>query len=391
MMNFEITQDQLMLKEGVRKIGKDFGLDYWREKDDKHEFVDELWSELGKNGYIGVAISEEYGGAGLGLIEMAMVIEELAKSGAGSTVGQLFMLTPVFGGVTIELHGSETQKREYLPKIASGEMNFCMALTEPNAGSNSLEITTFARKDGDHYIISGQKIWISGVDVADKMLLVARTTKKEDVQRKTEGISLFLVDAKDPAITTQAIEKVGTHCVQSDTVFIENLKVHKDCLIGEEGKGWSYLVDTLNAERIVTTAGLVGTGKLATKLAVDYSKERVVFNNTPIGAYQGLQFPLAELSAEIDVAQLMNYKAAWLYDQSLPNAAEANTAKLIAGKAAFGLCDRAMQIMGGYGYAKEYHIERIWRDVRLFKIAPVSEEMILNFIAQHNLGMPRSY
>jgi acyl-CoA dehydrogenase len=390
-MNFEITQDQFMLKEGVRKIANDFGLEYWREKDAKHEFVHELWSELGRNGYIGVSISEEYGGAGLGLVEMAMVIEELAKAGAGSTVGQLFMLTPVFGGITIERHGTEAQKQEYLPKIASGEMNFCMALTEPNAGSNSLEITTFARKEGDHYIVNGQKTWISGVNVADKMLLVARTTKKEDVQRKTDGISLFLVDAKDPAITTQPIEKVGTHCVQSDEVFIENLKIHKDNLIGEEGKGWRYLVDTLNAERIVTTAGLVGTGQLALKLAVDYSKERIVFNNTPIGAYQGIQFPLAELSAEMNVAQLMNYKAAWLYDQSLPNGAEANTAKLIAGKAAFGLCDRAMQVLGGFGYAKEYHVERIWRDVRLFKIAPVSEEMILNFIAQHNLGMPRSY
>jgi len=390
-MNFEITEEQMMLKDGVRKIAQNFGLEYWREKDSKHEFVHELWETLGKNGYIGVAIGEKYGGAGLGLVEMAMVIEELAKAGAGSTVGQLFMLTPIFGGVTIELHGREEQKREFLPKISSGEMKFCMALTEPNAGSNSLEISTFAKKDGDHYIINGQKIWISGVDVADKMLLIVRTTRKEEVHKKTDGISLFLVDAKDPAITSQSIEKVGTHTVRSDAVFIENLKVHKDQLIGEEGKGWRYLLDTLNAERIVTTAGLIGTGQLAAKLAVDYSKERIVFNNTPIGAYQGLQFPLAEYSAELNVAQLMNYKAAWLYDQSLPNGAEANTAKLIAGKAAFQMCDRAMQVMGGYGYAKEYHIERLWRDVRLFKIAPVSEEMILNFIAQHNLGMPRSY
>ncbi|PLR78767.1 acyl-CoA dehydrogenase [Bacillus sp. V3-13] len=390
-MNFIITDEQQMLKEGVRKIAQKYDTEYWREKDAKHEFPHELWRALGENGFIGVAIPEEYGGVGLGLLEMAMVIEELAKAGAGSTVGQLFMLTPIFGGVTIQLHGSEEQKQEYLPKIASGELNFCMALTEPNAGSNSLEITTFAKKDGDHYIIDGQKIWISGVDVADKMLLVARTTRIDEVNKKTEGISLFLVDTKDPAITAQAIDKVGTHTVRSDTVFIENLKVHKDNLIGEEGKGWRYLIDTLNAERIVTTAGLIGTGQLAIKLAVNYAKERVVFNNTPIGTYQGLQFPLAKHSAEIEVAQLMNYKAAWLYDQSLPNGSEANTAKLIAGHAAFDVCDRAMQIMGGYGYAREYHIERIWRDVRLFKIAPVSEEMILNFIATHNLGLPRSY
>ncbi|ARK29730.1 acyl-CoA dehydrogenase family protein [Halalkalibacter krulwichiae] len=390
-MNFSITEEQRMLKEGVRKLVQDFGLEYWREKDDKHEFVHELWNALGENGYIGVMIPEKYGGVGLGLVEMAMVIEELAKGGAGSTVAQLFMLTPVFGGVTIELHGNEEQKQEYLPKIASGELNFCMALTEPNAGSNSLEISTFAEKKDEHYIINGQKIWISGVDVAQKMLLVARTTKKEDVKRKTDGITLFLVDCDDPAITAQPIEKVGTHCVRSDTVFIENLKVHKDNIIGEEGRGWNYLLDTLNAERIVTTAGLIGTGQLATKLAVNYANERVVFNNRPIGVYQGIQFPLAKYSAELQVAQLMNYKAAWLYDQLLPNGSEANTAKLIAGDAAFQVCDRAMQVMGGYGYAKEYHIERLWRDVRLFKIAPVSEEMILNFIAQHNLGLPRSY
>jgi acyl-CoA dehydrogenase len=390
-MNFSITDEQKMLCEAVRQIGEDFGLEYWREKDAKHEFVHELWRELGKNGYIGVAIPEEYGGSGLGMMEMTMVIEELSKTGAGSTVAQLFMLTPVFGGVTINLHGSEQQKREYLPKIASGEMNFCMALTEPNAGSNSLEISTFARKQEDNYIINGQKIWISGVDVADKMLLIARTTKKEEVTKKTEGISLFLVDPKDPAITCQPIDKVGTHCVRSDTVFIENLVVHKDQLIGEEGKGWSYLVDTLNAERIVTTGGLVGTGQLAIKLAVDYAKERKIFRNTPIGAYQGIQFPLAKINAELVVSQLMNYKAAWLYDENLPNGSEANTAKLIAADAAFKATDQAMQVMGGYGYAKEYYVERIWRDVRLFKIAPVSEEMILNFIAQHDLGLPRSY
>ncbi|WP_126426316.1 acyl-CoA dehydrogenase family protein [Brevibacillus marinus] len=390
-MNFHMTEEQKLLREGIRKIAEDFGLEYWREKDAKHEFVHELWDELGKNGYIGVAIPEQYGGAGLGMMEMTMIIEELAKAGAGSTVAQLFMLTPVFGGVTIHLHGSEQQKKEYLPKIAAGRLNFCMALTEPNAGSNSLEITTFAKKEGDHYIISGQKIWISGVDVADKMLLVARTTKRDEVTKKTEGISLFVVDPKDPAITLQPIEKVGTHCVRSDTVFIENLVVHENQLIGEEGKGWDYLIDTLNAERIVTTAGLIGTGQLAIKLAVDYAKERKVFRNTPIGAYQSIQFPLAKISAEIAVSQLMNYKAAWLYDQNLPNGSEANMAKLIAGEAAFQATDRAMQVLGGYGYSKEYHVERIWRDVRLFKIAPVSEEMILNYIAQHDLGLPRSY
>lgn len=390
-MDFTISEEQRQLQWGVRKLCQKYGLEYWREKDAKHEFVHELWKDLGDNGYIGMAIAEEYGGAGLGITEMVMVIEELARSGAGSTVAQLYMLTPVFGGVTIQLHGNEAQKQKYLPQIAAGKMNFCMALTEPNAGSNSLEITTFAEKDGDHYVVNGQKIWISGVDTADQMLLVARTTKRNEVEKKTDGISLFIVDPKDPAITATPIEKVGTHCVRSDTVFIENLRVHKDQLIGEEGRGWGYLVDTLNAERMVTTAGVTGAGELAIKLAVEYAKSRTVFKQTPIGAYQGIQFPLAKLKAELELARLMNYKAAWLYDQNRPSGLEANMAKLIAGDAAFQACDRAMQTLGGYGFAREYHIERLWRDVRLFRIAPVSEEMILNFIAQHDLGLPRSY
>jgi len=390
-VDFTISEEQRQLQWGVRKLCQKYGLEYWREKDAKHEFVHELWKDLGDNGYIGMAIAEEYGGAGLGITEMVMVIEELARSGAGSTVAQLYMLTPVFGGVTIQLHGNEAQKQKYLPQIAAGKMNFCMALTEPNAGSNSLEITTFAEKDGDHYVVNGQKIWISGVDTADQMLLVARTTKRNEVEKKTDGISLFIVDPKDPAITATPIEKVGTHCVRSDTVFIENLRVHKDQLIGEEGRGWGYLVDTLNAERMVTTAGVTGAGELAIKLAVEYAKSRTVFKQTPIGAYQGIQFPLAKLKAELELARLMNYKAAWLYDQNRPSGLEANMAKLIAGDAAFQACDRAMQTLGGYGFAREYHIERLWRDVRLFRIAPVSEEMILNFIAQHDLGLPRSY
>lgn len=390
-MDFAMREEHSMLQEGVRKLAQPYGLEYWREKDAKHEFVHELWRELGASGYIGVAIAEEYGGSGLGMVEMSMVVEELARSGAGSTVAQLFMLTPVFGGVTIQLHGNEQQKKKYLPLIASGKLNFCMALTEPNAGSNSLEIQTFAQKQGNQYIVNGQKIWISGVNTADKMLLVARTSKRSEVQRKTDGISLFLVDANHPAITCAPIDKVGTHTVRSDTLFIENLAVDADCLIGEEGKGWHYLVDTLNAERMVTTAGLIGTGQLALQLAVDYAKERVVFGGRPIGSYQGIQFPLAKVRAELEAAKLMNYKAAWLYDQGAPSGKEANMSKLIAAEAAFHACDRAMQTMGGFGYAKEYYVERLWRDVRLFKMAPVSEEMILNFIAQHDLGLPRSY
>lgn len=389
-MDFSVTKEIELLKKEVRRIGENYGLHYWREKDSKQEFPSELWDELGKHGYIGVAIPEKYGGAGLGMMEMAMIVEELSASGAGSTVSQLFMLTPVFGAITIEKHGTNEQKEFFLPKIAAGKLDFCMALTEPNAGTNSLNISTHAHKKGNKYVINGQKIWITGVRHADYMLLVARTTPIEKVDKKTMGISLFIVDVNDPAIKLQKIEKVGTNCLESDIVFIEDLEVDEGALIGEEGKGWYHLLDTLNAERIVTAAGCIGTGDLCIKLAVEYAKERTVFEK-PISYYQGIQFPLAKIKTYIEMARLMNYKAAWLYDRGLPAGKESNMAKMVAADAGFSSADRAMQIMGGFGYGKEYNVERLWRDVRLFKIAPVSEEMILNFIAQHELGMPRSY
>lgn len=389
-MNFDISPEMELLRKGARQIGQDYGLDYWRDKDAKHAFPSELWNALGETGYIGLAIDEKYGGAGLGMAEMAMVIDELAASGAGSTIGQLFMVTPIFGGMTIQRHGSAAQKDFFLPKIASGEINFCMALTEPNSGSNTLEMTTSAVKHGNKYIINGQKIWISGVRTADYMLIIARTTPSDKVAKKTQGISLFVVSTNNSAINLQNIEKLGTNCLSSDVVFIDNLEVDEDSLIGREGEGWYQLLDTLNAERIVTTAGCTGAGDLAIKLAVDYSKNRKVFRD-PIATYQGIQFPLARLRADLELARLMNYKAAWLFDNKKPSGREANIAKMVAAEAGFQAADQAIQTMGGYGYSKEYYVERIWRDIRLFRIAPVSHEMILNFIAQHDLGLPRSY
>lgn len=389
-MDFHMNQETEMLRQNARVIAQDYGLQYWRELDAKKEWPSELWKKLGELGYIGVAIPEQYGGSGLGMLEMALIIEELASAGAGSTVSQLFMLTPVFGAITINKHGTEKQKNSFLPDIARGKIDFCMALTEPNAGTNSLSITTRAEKKGNKYIINGQKVWITGVRHADYMLLVARTTPIEHVKKKTHGISLFIVDVNDPAIRLQRIDKLGTNCLESDIVFIEDLEVNESSLIGEEGKGWYHLLDTLNAERIVTTAGCIGTGQLCLKLAVDYAKERKVFEK-PIAYYQGVQFPLAKIKANLDMAQLMNYKAAWLYDHGLSAGNESNMAKMVAAEAGFSAADQAMQTMGGFGYGKEYDVERLWRDVRLFKIAPVSEEMILNFISQYELGLPRSY
>ena len=266
-----------------------------------------------------------------------------------------------------------------------------MALTEPDAGTNSLELRTFAEAHGNGWRLNGRKIWISAVPTADKMLVVARTKKVEESQRRTDGISLFLIDVEREGLTHSTIEKAGTHCVPASNVYFENTPVAGDELIGTLHGGWKELLDVLNTERIVTTAGLVGTVRLALGLAVDYANERRVFGDRPIASYQGLQFPLAQAKAEIECAAVMNHKAAALHDAGLPYGSQANMAKLIAAQAAAEGIERAMQTMGGMGYAKETHLERLWRDARLFRFAPISEEMILNYIAVHDLGMPRGY
>lgn len=389
-MEFHFSEEQVLIRSSVSQLASRFGLEYWREKDRQNAFPAELWSELARAGWLGTVIPEQYGGAGLGTLEMALVVEEVAAAGAGSTVAQLFMMTPVFGALTILRHGSEEQRAFYLPRLATGEIDFSMALTEPDAGSDTLATKTFARRRGDDYVIYGQKVWISGVERAGGMLLIARTTPLEDSPKRSFGLSLFLVDPHTPGITYQPLEKVGTHCVSSSMVFLDELVVPSSSIVGEEGQGWKYLVDTLNSERIVTTAGCIATADLALKIAIEYAKNRVVFGQ-PIGKQQGIQFPLARLKAEIELARLMNYKAAWLFDHNLACATEANMAKLVAAEVAFNACDQAMQTLGGYGFSTEYHIERLWRDVRLFRLAPVSQEMILNYVAQHVLGLPRSY
>jgi acyl-CoA dehydrogenase len=391
-MDFTLSAEQTMMAETARRIGEKFGLEYWRELDRTKAYPKEIWQAICDAGLCGVALPEEYGGAGLGMVEMAVIVENLAAGGAGSTVGQLFMVNPIFGGVSIAKFGSAEMKRELLPKLISGALNCCMALTEPDAGSNSLEIKTFARSDGNSgWRLSGQKIWITAVPQAQKMLVVARTRKVEEVARRTDGISLFLIDVDREGVRHSAIDKLGTNTLPSSSIFFDDVRVEAHELIGTLDGGWRELLDVLNTERIVTTAGLVGTGELAIKLAVKYAAERKVFANRPIGSYQGLQFPLAQAHAEIECARLMNYKAAALFDAGKSYGSEANVAKLIAAQAAAMATERSMQTMGGMGYAKEFDVERLWRDARLFRFAPISEEMGLNFIAVHDLGMPRSY
>jgi acyl-CoA dehydrogenase len=390
-MNFSLTEEQRMMVDTARQIGEKFGLDYWREKDANKAFPGEMWHALCEAGLCGIMLPEEYGGSGLGMLDMAIVIEALAASGAGSTVGQLYMINPIFGGVSVSRFGSEAMKRELLPKLISGDLNFCMALTEPDAGSNALELRSFASADGDGFRLNGQKIWITGVETSQKMLVIARTRKLEEVARKTEGITMFLIDTDRAGVTHTAIEKLGTNTLPSSTVFFDNVRIEADEVIGTLHGGWYELLDVLNSERIVTTAGLVGAGELAIRLAVEYARERRVFGTTPIAAYQGLQFPLAQAHAELECARLMNRQAASLFDAGQPFGSQANVGKLIAAQAASAATERSMQTMGGMGYAKEFHVERLWRDARLFRFAPISEEMILNFIAIHDLKMVRGY
>lgn len=385
------TEYQQMMVDTARRIGQQFGLDYWSRIDREKQFPKEMWKEICDAGLCGVALPEDCGGSGLGVVDLVMVIEALSEGGAGSTLGQVFMLNPVFGGVALSRYAPEAMRKEFLPKIISGEINCCMALTEPDAGSNTLSIETFARETDDGWVLNGRKVWITGVPDADKMLVVARTLKPEDAAGKTDGISMFFIDVDRAGLTHQAIDKVGTHTLTSSSVFFDDVFVRQDELVGTLHKGWRELLDVLNNERIVTTAGLVGAGRLATRLGTEYAAERRVFGKVPVASYQGLQFPLAKAWAMLECARSMNLEAARKCDAGVPYGSESNMAKLIAAEAAQATIDRAMQMMGGMGYSKEFHVERLWRDARLFKFAPVSEEMILNYIAVHDLKMPRGY
>lgn len=390
-MDFRLSDEQRMIAETARAVGERFGTDYWRKQDEAKAFPQEFWKAVCEAGLCGVALDESYGGSGLGMFEMALIVENLAAAGGGSTVGQLFMINPIFGGVSISRFGTPAMKQELLPRIISGELNCCMALTEPDAGSNTLELRSFARPDGDGWRLNGRKIWITAVPDAAKMLVVARTRKLGEGGHRTEGLSTFMIDVEREGLEHHPIDKLGTNTLASSSVFFDDVRIEPHELVGTLHGGWRELLDVLNTERIVTTAGLVGTGQLAIRLAVEYANQRRVFGKTPISAYQGLQFPLAQCHAEIEAARLLNYKAAANHDAGLPYGSEANAAKLLAAQAVARATERAMQTMGGMGFAKEFHVERLWRDCRLFRFAPISEEMVLNYIAVHDLGMPRSY
>jgi acyl-CoA dehydrogenase len=388
-MDFELNESQVEIVKQVGALCERFPDEYWRDLDEKHEFPWDFFKAVADSGYLGVAIPEQYGGSGLGITEAALVMREVASSGGAMAAASAIHLS-VFGVSPLVFHGSEEQKQRYLPQVISGELHVAFAVTEPDAGNDITHIKTFAKRDGDYYVINGRKVFTTKAKEARKMLLLTRTTPYEKAAKKTDGMSLFFADLDPTAVEIRELHKLGRHAVDTNMLFIDNLKVPVSDLVNLEGRGFHCLLDGLNPERILIAAEAVGIGRAALRKAVRYAKERVVFGR-PIGQNQAIAHPLAEAYARLEAAELMVFKAAWLFDHGKPCGAEANIGKLLAADAGFMAADRAVQTLGGYGYIREYDVERYFREVRLMKIAPVSQEMVLNSISEHVLGLPRSY
>ncbi len=387
---FGLPARAVAVRDGVRAIARDHGVEYWSRCDAERRFPEELWAELARGGWLGLCIPEVHGGAGAGLLEMAVAVEELAAAGGGTGASFLFVLTPGFGALTIVRHGSPAQQEEILPGVARGEVEFCFALTEPDTGSDALRMRTTVRADGGDLVIRGQKTWISGVQRATWMLVAGR--EADDASGR--GLTLALVDVAEAVragtLTYQPIDKMGQHYVQSNAVFLDDVRLPVHRVVGERGGAARVLWDVMNPERVLAAAGAVGHATLALRLAAAYARERIVFGR-PIGSNQGIAFPLAQQWALTQLARLGTWRAAARFDAGLPAGPEANAAKLVACQAAWEATDRAFQTFGGMAYARENHVERLLRDGRIARVGPVSEEMILAHIAHHELGLPRSF
>jgi acyl-CoA dehydrogenase len=388
-VDFALTEDQTAIRQAVTGLAAKFDDQYWMEKDDAHEFPTEFYDALASGGWLGVTTPETYGGQGLGITEASLILEAVSASGGGMNAASAIHMS-IFGMHPVIVHGSEAMKQENLPRIVDGDLHVCFGVTEPGAGLDTTRITTFAKKDGEDYLVSGRKVWISKAQESEKILLLTRTTKFEDAAKKTDGLTLFFTDLDRDHVDIRPIRKMGRNAVTSNELFIDDLRIPAEHRIGEEGKGFTYLLDGLNPERMLVAAEALGLGRVALAHAVRYGNEREVFGR-PIGMNQGLQFPLADSLARLDAAELVLRKATWLYDQGLPCAREANTAKYLCADAGFQAADRALQTHGGMGYSEEYHVARYFREARLLKIAPLSQEMVLNFLGSHVLGLPRSY
>ena len=387
-MDFALTEQQELIRKEVAALARSFSLDYWLEKDRKAEFPWDFVKAFAQGGWLGTIIPEEYGGSGLGVTEASIVLHEICAAGAG-TSGASPVHFYMFPPLPIIKHGSEGLKRQTLPKLATGETLMSFGVTEPNAGTDTSRIQTFAERRGDRFVVNGRKVWNTQAQEATDILLLARTAPR-DAAKPFQGLTLFVGHFDRSKITARPIEKLGRAAVDSNEIFIDGLEIPADNVVGEVGHGFYHLLDSLNPERILTAIEAVGIGRAALERAVQYAKERIVFDR-PIGQNQAIAHPLATAWAKLETAELMCWKAAWLFDHGRPCGAESNTAKLMAAEAGFEACDVAVQTHGGYGYAKEFYVERLWREIRLYKIAPVSQQMVLNYLSEHVLGLPKSY
>ena len=388
-MDFEPTEDQVTIRKAVAELATKFDDHYWQTKDAEHEFPIEFYNALAEGGWLGITTPEQYGGSGFGITEASILLEEVSASGGGMNAASSIHMS-IFGMHPVIVHGSEAMKQENLPRIVNGDLHVCFGVTEPDAGLDTTRITTFAKRDGDDYVVNGRKVWISKAMESEKILLLTRTTKFEDSAKKTDGLTLFFTDLDRAHVDIKPIKKMGRNAVSSNELFIDNLRIPAEHRIGDEGKGFKYILDGMNPERMLVAAEALGLGRAALRTAVQYGNDRHVFGR-PIGMNQGLQFPLADSLARLDAAELVLRKATWLYDRGLPCAREANMAKYLCADAGFQAADRALQTHGGMGYAEEYNVARYFRESRLLKIAPLSQEMVLNYLGSHVLGLPRSY
>ena len=386
-MDFSFTPEQLAIRDAIAKLCGKFDAQYWLERDRDGGFPEDFYRAVADAGWLGIAMPPQYGGAGLGITEAALMMQTISESGAGFS-GASAVHMNIFGLNPVVVFGTEQQKSRWLPGLIRGEQKACFAVTEPDAGLNTAKIATTARRDGERYILRGQKIWISTAQVADQMLVLARTAAA--VGKPTDGLSLFYTALDRRFVEAREIDKMGRKAVDSNLLFIEELPVPADDRIGEEGKGFDCILHGLNPERILIGAEAIGLGRAALRRAVAYAKERIVFDR-PIGQNQAIQHPLARCWMELEAADLMVFKAASLYDRGEPCGAESNGAKYLAAEACFHACEQAMLTLGGMGYAKEYHIERYLREAMIPRLAPVSPQLILCFIAEKVLGLPKSY
>jgi acyl-CoA dehydrogenase len=388
-MDFALTDNQQSIRDAVAVLCRDFDDGYWLNKDREGGFPFEFHKAMADAGWLGVCIPEEFGGSGLGITEATIIMRTISESGAGMSGASAIHMN-IFGLNPVIVFGNEEQRKRMLPPIVEGKQKSCFAVTEPNTGLNTTQLKLRAERKGDRYVVNGQKVWISTAQVADKVLLLARTTPLEEIKNPTNGLSLFYTNFDKQRVHTREIEKMGRKAVDSNELFFENFEIPVEDRIGEEGRGFEYILHGMNPERILVAAEAVGLGLVALKRATDYAKSRVVFNRQ-IGKNQAIQHPLAKNWMELEAAWLMTMSAAWQYDNNMPCGAAANSAKYLAAEAGFHACEQAVMTHGGFGYAREYHVERYLRESLIPRIAPISPQLILSFIAEKVLGLPKSY